>query len=235
MGKTQLFWTRCNRVSFLVLLARARKSIAVEVDHEQEHRITRGRRALAAALVQPRLATIGHVAVNDPAFRRFIERGDERAMVLRLPTACRLPFGERTQIGNDAAIAQSAARSFGEHVWRRIWNWPWIRILWTGRLADDRNVVKASDFAARHSSSRLPAPTIERLDGSGLPTPVTVRAMELFWWGVTLVLMAVGLIGTVSADFSRANRHPRRGRSCTGFMLGPARRIGEWSIALLLR
>jgi uncharacterized protein len=57
--------------------------------------------------------------------------------------------------------------------------------------------------------------------------------MELFWWSVTLVLMAFGLIGTVLPMFpgttvilAAAIMHR--------FMLGPAKSIGEWSIALLV-
>ena len=64
----------------------------------------------SGSLVQPRLATIGDVLVNDSAFGRFIECGDERAVFRCFSAAGRVPFGERTQIGDDAAIAQCTAR-----------------------------------------------------------------------------------------------------------------------------
>lgn len=57
--------------------------------------------------------------------------------------------------------------------------------------------------------------------------------MELFWWGLTLVLMAVGLIGTVLPVFpgtpiilGAAVMHR--------IMLGPAKSLGWSSIALLV-
>ncbi|MEO8440300.1 MAG: DUF456 family protein [Spartobacteria bacterium] len=57
--------------------------------------------------------------------------------------------------------------------------------------------------------------------------------MELFWWGAALVLMAVGLIGTVLPIFpgttiilAAAILHR--------VMLGPAKSLGWWSIAVLV-
>jgi hypothetical protein len=57
--------------------------------------------------------------------------------------------------------------------------------------------------------------------------------MELFWWGTALVLMAIGLIGSVLPIFpgttlilAAAILHR--------FMLGPAKSIGWWSIAVLV-
>jgi uncharacterized protein YqgC (DUF456 family) len=57
--------------------------------------------------------------------------------------------------------------------------------------------------------------------------------MELFWWGATLVLMAVGLIGTVlpifpGTTFILASAIMHR------LMLGPAKSLGWSSIALLV-
>ena len=57
--------------------------------------------------------------------------------------------------------------------------------------------------------------------------------MELFWWGLTLLLMAIGLIGTVlpvlpgtAIIFAAAIMHR--------FMLGPEKGLGWLSILLLL-
>ena len=57
--------------------------------------------------------------------------------------------------------------------------------------------------------------------------------MELFWWSAALVLMAVGLIGTVLPVFpgttiilAAAILHR--------IMLGPTKSLGWWSIALLV-
>ena len=57
--------------------------------------------------------------------------------------------------------------------------------------------------------------------------------MELFWWGAALVLMAIGLIGTVlpvvpgtTIILGAAILHR--------IMLGPAKSLGWWSIALLV-
>jgi hypothetical protein len=57
--------------------------------------------------------------------------------------------------------------------------------------------------------------------------------MELFWWGTALILMALGLIGSVLPIFpgttlilAAAILHR--------FMLGPAKSLGWWSIAALV-
>lgn len=56
-----------------------------------------------------------------------------------------------------------------------------------GRLADTSGIVKAVG----------PTPN----DSPGFESTATLPAMELFWWSVTLVLMAIGLIGTVLPIF----------------------------------
>ena len=57
--------------------------------------------------------------------------------------------------------------------------------------------------------------------------------MELFWWLIAIVLMAIGLLGTVLPIFpgttiilAAAVMHR--------FMLGPSKSIGWWSIAALI-
>jgi uncharacterized protein YqgC (DUF456 family) len=57
--------------------------------------------------------------------------------------------------------------------------------------------------------------------------------MELFWWSVTLVLMAVGLIGTVLPIFP-GTAVILAAAVIHRVMLGPAKSIGWWSIALLV-
>lgn len=42
-----------------------------------------GGTGFGCSLVQTRLAAIGHIAVDDSSFRRFIERGNQRAVILR--------------------------------------------------------------------------------------------------------------------------------------------------------
>lgn len=99
--------------------------------------------------------------------------------------------------------------------------------MWTGRVADNPNLVKewwGSNGKFRdYEALRWPAPA----------TPATVRGMELFWWSVTLILMAVGLIGTVLPIFpgtaiilAAAILHR--------FMLGAEKSIGWGSLILLV-
>ena len=57
--------------------------------------------------------------------------------------------------------------------------------------------------------------------------------MELFWWSVTLVLMAVGLIGTVVPIFP-GTTVILAAAIIHRLMLGPAKSIGWLSIALLI-
>jgi hypothetical protein len=91
--------------------------------------------------------------------------------------------------------------------------------LWTGRLADTLRNVKPVG----------PTP-----NGSpGLGSKSTLSTMELFWWSVTLVLMAIGLVGTVlpifpgpAVIFAAAILH----RS----ILGTEKSIGWPSILVLL-
>jgi len=91
--------------------------------------------------------------------------------------------------------------------------------LWTGRLADTLRNVKPVG----------PTP-----NGSpGLGSMSTLPTMELFWWSVTLVLMAIGLVGTVlpifpgpAVIFAAAILH----RS----ILGTEKSIGWPSILVLL-
>src|SRR6476660_6066392 len=59
--------------------------------------------------------------------------------------------------------------------------------LWTGRLADTLRNVKPAG----------PTPT----GSPGLGSKSTLSTMELFWWSVTLLLMAIGLVGTVLPIF----------------------------------
>ncbi|MDQ3199917.1 MAG: DUF456 family protein [Verrucomicrobiota bacterium] len=60
-----------------------------------------------------------------------------------------------------------------------------------------------------------------------------VTGMELFWWGTTLFLMAVGLLGTILPIFpgttvilAAAVLHR--------VMVGPEKSLGWWSVALLV-
>jgi uncharacterized protein YqgC (DUF456 family) len=57
--------------------------------------------------------------------------------------------------------------------------------------------------------------------------------MELFWWSMTLVLMAVGLIGTVLPIFP-GTTVILAAAIIHRLMLGPAKSIGWFSIALLI-
>jgi uncharacterized protein YqgC (DUF456 family) len=57
--------------------------------------------------------------------------------------------------------------------------------------------------------------------------------MELFWWGVALVLMAVGLIGTVLPIFP-GTTIILAAAIVHRVMLGSAKSIGWWSIAALV-
>lgn len=57
--------------------------------------------------------------------------------------------------------------------------------------------------------------------------------MELFWWSVTLVLMAVGLIGTVLPIFP-GTTVILAAAIIHRLVLGPAKSIGWWSMALLI-
>ena len=57
--------------------------------------------------------------------------------------------------------------------------------------------------------------------------------MELFWWSVTLVLMAIGLIGTVLPIFP-GTTVILAAAVIHRVMLGPEKSIGWWSIALLV-
>ena len=68
---------------------------------------------------------------------------------------------------------------------------------------------------------------------AGIIDPGYNARMELFWWGLTLVLMAIGLIGTVLPAlpgtviiFAAAVMHR--------FMLGPEKGLGWRSVLLLL-
>jgi uncharacterized protein len=57
--------------------------------------------------------------------------------------------------------------------------------------------------------------------------------MELFWWGATLVLMAVGLIGTVLPIFP-GTTFILAAAIMHRLMLGPAKSLGWASISLLV-
>jgi hypothetical protein len=57
--------------------------------------------------------------------------------------------------------------------------------------------------------------------------------MELFWWLLTVVLFAVGLIGTVLPVFPGTTLI-LAGAIIHRVMLGPERSIGWWSIAILV-
>ena len=92
------------------------------------------------------------------------------------------------------------------------------QILWTGRLADPSRL-----------SSVGQAPNVS----PGFGSTSTLATMELFWWSVTLVLMAIGLIGTVlpifpgtAVIFAAAIFHR--------IMLGAEKSIGWPTILVLL-
>lgn len=68
------------------------------------------RRSLGRGFVQPGFPTISDIAVDDSALGGFVERGNERAMILRF-CAGRMPFGEGTQLAEGTAITQSATGS----------------------------------------------------------------------------------------------------------------------------
>ena len=81
--------------------------------------------------------------MDDSTLGRLIQGGDERARVFRFSATGSAPFGERTQMTPNAAIAQGAARILAGAFGGRFGVGHLTGKLWTGRLADTRRVVKA--------------------------------------------------------------------------------------------
>ncbi len=63
--------------------------------------------------------------------------------------------------------------------------------------------------------------------------PATIPAMELFWWGTTLVVMAIGIIGTILPVFP-GTTIILAAAIVHRVMLGPTKSIGWLSIVVLV-
>jgi hypothetical protein len=83
--------------------------------------------------------------MDDPALRRFIERGDERALILRF-AARRAALGQRPEMAHCATVALSAAGNLASAFRGRFGIGHGIEILWAVRLVDRPAVVKALEL-----------------------------------------------------------------------------------------
>ena len=104
--------------------------------------------------VQASFAAIGDVSMNDPALGRFIERRDESARVFGFAAVGRVAFLKGTEMTDDSAIAQSAARGLAGAFGGGFGVSHETKILRTRRLVEARLIV--------NQICRAPVPAVYR-------------------------------------------------------------------------
>jgi len=161
--------------------------------------------------------------VNDPELGCLVEGGNQRGSVFA--TIRGILFGESAELTNDSAIAQRSARTlpgtFGSgfgvgHCDLLVDGEARGRVL---RCQGGSLLSKRSDFPNHNVA--------------GIVDPATIAGMDLFWWMVVVVLMAIGLIGAVLPIFpgttvilGAAVLHR--------IILGPEKSIGWPSLGILV-